>query len=687
MSEQEASNHNPCLAFHWSDSQAKTVEVVSSLNEWKLPGFKLERYSYGEFACFLGQQEPFDKIYFKFVIDGSRWEVNRNLPVFVDEFGNENNRWTPQQATDHHDALILHVQKQQTLSRVDMGELCRLALAAHGLYDQYYNELECIVDRIVSDTGRLTLPISGTLEVFVLLRFQPRKHVFISNQFERNGKHSNSDDVWVAAFPADTSSNPYLPLSVSLSSSEKERRMESECATLRFLKEHTSLPVPEVFSYDVRYPPVKDLTWEQKAHDKRAGIINKVDWPFILMEKLGGLSFQQYWSLVGNPSEQNPDLKDLNMRRQKIFEQLAMYQLELAKHPIAACGYLTLNLSYWHRPDKNSRTPKSSFGVRPCIFDTCRPFTDSVVAAFPDRRARLCFPLANPTNCLSSITARFNHLFSHNSKRPRIISDPTVETEKDHFIALEQMRSLVFETLGLNYETGPFILQHANLFPQNIFLTANSEKDFKISGIIDWDFASSVPIQISACPPRMCLGRLQIGNENDVQEAQASSIFHSPIFPQNVLGMQRTEYFACLKRIENILEGKEGRGLAVCRDSTGDKGHLSEVLRQEMVLPVYILDEICSTSLQALTGRVAHIYLPLIFEMIRGHKWDNVKNAILSDGAMHYAVEKWEKGQEDWNHHQSFVLQTECSDQLAASKEECLDEVATSLPGCLDSDF
>jgi hypothetical protein len=199
-----------------------------------------------------------------------------------------------------------------------MGELCRLALAAHGLYDQDYNELECVVDRIVSDTGRFTLPISGTLEVFVLLRFQPRKHVFISSQFERNGKHKNSDDVWVAAFPADTSSNPYLPLYVSLSSSEKERRMESECATLRFLKEHTSLPVPEVFSYDVRYPPVKDLTWEQKAHDKRAGIINKVDWPFILMEKLGGLSFQQYWSLVGNPSEQNPDLKDLNMRRQKV---------------------------------------------------------------------------------------------------------------------------------------------------------------------------------------------------------------------------------------------------------------------------------------------------------------------------------------------------------------------------------
>lgn len=48
-----------------SDSRANTVEVVSSLDDWKLPGFKLERYQYGEFACFLGQQKFFGEVYFK----------------------------------------------------------------------------------------------------------------------------------------------------------------------------------------------------------------------------------------------------------------------------------------------------------------------------------------------------------------------------------------------------------------------------------------------------------------------------------------------------------------------------------------------------------------------------------------------------------------------------------------------
>lgn len=250
-----------------------------------------------------------------------RWEIDRSLPIFVDEFGNENNRWTPQQATDHHDACILHVQRQQTLSKVDMGELCRLALSAHGLYGQHCNELECVVDRRIPDTGRFALPISGTLEEFILLRFQPIKRVFVPNGFEKNGKHKD-DDVWVAGFPADTSLHPYIVADLTLSNSEKERRMESECATVRFLKEHTTLPVPEVFSYDVRYPPVKNLTWEQKVHDKRAGIINKVEWPFIIIDKFGNLPFPNYWAHIGNPSDQDPNLKGLNDMRQKVFHLL-----------------------------------------------------------------------------------------------------------------------------------------------------------------------------------------------------------------------------------------------------------------------------------------------------------------------------------------------------------------------------
>lgn len=199
-----------------------------------------------------------------------------------------------------------------------MGELCRLALAAHGLYDQHCNKLECIADRRVPDSGRFILPISSTLEEFVMLRFQPVGHVFIPNGFEKNKKYGDADDVWVAGFPADTTLHPYVIADLTLSNSEKERRMESECATVRFLKEHTTLPVPEVFSYDVRYPPVKSLTWEQRAHDKRAGIINKVEWPFILMDKFGTLPFPDYWAHVGNPSEQDPNIKDLDGVRQKV---------------------------------------------------------------------------------------------------------------------------------------------------------------------------------------------------------------------------------------------------------------------------------------------------------------------------------------------------------------------------------
>lgn len=360
-----------------------------------------------------------------------------------------------------------------------------------------------------------------------------------------------------------------------------------------------------------------------------------------------------------------------------MLEQLAKYQLELARHPVAACGYLTLNLSCWQRPDKNARTAKSSFGIRPCFFDTCQPFTDSVVTAFPDRRVRLRFPLAHSTNCLSSITARFNHLLSHNSRRARVISDTTKESEKDHFVALEQLRSLVFEIFGTEYENGPFILQHANLFPQNIFLAADPNKHLKISGIIDWDSAASVPIQVAACPPRMCLGRLETGNDGDkIHSIQETSLFHAPIFPEDVLAKQRSDYYTCLERVERLPQTSKGRNSTIFYDSKGNKKHFSEVLKQEMVLPIYILDEICSTSLQALTGRVAQMYLPLVYEMIKGHKWVGVKEAVLTKGAIRYVVEEWEKEQKETNHL-----------DMVASQSECLDQSVVPLVECLDSDF
>lgn len=278
---------------------------------------------------------------------------------------------------------------------------------------------------------------------------------------------------------------------------------------------------------------------------------------------------------------------------------------------------------------------------------------------------------------MSSITARFNHLLSHNSRRPRVISDITKESEKDHFVALEQLRSLVFEIFGTEYENGPFILQHANLFPQNIFLAADSTKNLKISGIIDWDSAASVPIQVAACPPRMCLGRLEIGNDGDhIQSIQETSLFHSPIFPEDVLAKQRSDYYTCLERIETLLQASEGRSYTICHNPKRNKKRLSEVLKQEMVLPVYILDEICSTSLQALTGRVAHMYLPLVYEMVKGHKWEGVKEAVLTKGATRYVVEGWEKEQKETNHHEAIV-----------SQSECLDQPIVLLSKCLDSDF
>lgn len=59
------------------------MEVVSSLDGWKLPGFKLERYSFGEFACFLGRQEPFNEISFKVSLSAKGFSELRLLTRVV----------------------------------------------------------------------------------------------------------------------------------------------------------------------------------------------------------------------------------------------------------------------------------------------------------------------------------------------------------------------------------------------------------------------------------------------------------------------------------------------------------------------------------------------------------------------------------------------------------------------------
>lgn len=270
--------------------------------------------------------------------------------MILDEYGYENNRWTPSEATAYHDACVQRLRRRITLAHVDQVELCRLALSIHGQIDKDGRQLECVVDAAAPDIGNgasLELLMSGLFNEIVFLRFQPLEGRPDEGQLESvmNNKGSrvpkmddkvnetgrsfvksqdmdeHANDVWVAKFPAD-----FLPhwLDGCRSNSERERRMESECATMRFLNEHTGIPAPQVYAYDVRYVSLPGSTPESITNrsdpDAKDPVAeNKVGWPFILMEKFGTWTLLPYWGFAGDPKDNEPLLLEKNKFRAAVF--------------------------------------------------------------------------------------------------------------------------------------------------------------------------------------------------------------------------------------------------------------------------------------------------------------------------------------------------------------------------------
>lgn len=327
--------------------------------------------------------------------------------------------------------------------------------------------------------------------------------------------------------------------------------------------------------------------------------------------------------------------KDKN-KIQQILEQMVGFQMELAQHPLTACGYLTLNRPRWQiRNEKSTRknsAPKSAFGIRPCIYDTCMPFANSIVSAFGSIGGISLFPPARASNSLNSVTARFQHFLTHGAVN-----------SKNHFIALWQLRAMIHGVFGARYENGPFMLQHPDLFPKNILVTENEDGSLAVSCITGWEDTQVVPVQIAACPPRMCLGRLRYSD--DSKPLQCDNLFQASVFSEKALSRHRHKYGNSMVAFEDHIV-KAGYEPAIWEGFGGVKIYLSEVLREEMVLPVYVLDELCSGSMyKLLTEDVIVKYFPLVYKMVKGHEWEDVKLAVLSKGAMQIALQDWEKRQ------------------------------------------
>lgn len=212
-------------------------------------------------------------------------------------------------------------------------------------------------------------------------------------------------------------------------------QFESEVATMRYVKQHTTISVPEVYNYNATY-------------DNILGV------PYMFMEYIQGKPYPY-------PFSQRGIIRDLDIL--KIHLQLVNFTRQLASLPFSSIGQLHFS------PENGS---------------------DVIVGPIVDRKGRMYGPFQN-ANDFYLERARLvyeDELRIANTEKVLDAGDTVwkdrVETALVHCEAAAKVGRIASGD-------GPFMLKHVDLHWQNILL----DEQCTVVGIIDWEWAHTVPIE------------------------------------------------------------------------------------------------------------------------------------------------------------------------------------------------
>jgi hypothetical protein len=223
-------------------------------------------------------------------------------------------------------------------------------------------------------------------------------------------------------------------------------KFSGEIATLRFLREKTSVRVPRLIGYSLG--------------DEDISI------PFMITQNVPGLPLTIYWSRFGKHSS----------CVDRILDSLAQQYLELLSHPFDRIGSLRLT------PDGKSW----EIGTSPISVDQ-----------FDTSRDGLKITLSKPHTTSLDYYVSQTHLFKRYTNEQR----NSVCDEQDailKYITPEVFRRVIPHFNNDRFNCGPFFLFHLDLHPTNVITNNNWE----VEAILDWEFASALPIEVAFSPPR-----------------------------------------------------------------------------------------------------------------------------------------------------------------------------------------
>jgi serine/threonine protein kinase len=210
----------------------------------------------------------------------------------------------------------------------------------------------------------------------------------------------------------------------------------SEACTMRLLKEQTTIPIPEVYSFDTR-------------------LDNEIGCPYILMEYIEGTSLFDVWFDRSVPEGV------LHERRIRCLTDVASTMLQLKKFKFERCGSITFDKTGWLGQNVG---PMRFLDLEAML----RPLKNGDVASTP---TIMLGPFGTAKDLFLS---HFHRLTTPNYKYGQ---------------GIHKLLRLLIEYLPQHADIKGFVLSHPDFDIQNFLVT----KDGALRAIIDWDGVCAEP--------------------------------------------------------------------------------------------------------------------------------------------------------------------------------------------------
>ncbi|KAF5615665.1 phosphotransferase enzyme family [Fusarium tjaetaba] len=226
-------------------------------------------------------------------------------------------------------------------------------------------------------------------------------------------------------------------------------KVQSEVATMRYVEHNTTVPIPRVYTYG-RAP---DLL----VQDGSATVA------FLICDYISGQSLSLK-ALAGATED----------RRKHLYHDLIDILSQLYKLEFSVAGSLM---------------PNPAGGPDPVI--------GPILSMSANELYRCCQQQGGlePPSSEGQYLAYQSHILSETYRLPT--QDLSSDQVRMELFALESLTKHAFGSLEFPESTTPFSMAHQDLRCSNIIVT----QDLHVSGIIDWEFAGTIPRYLSTPPP------------------------------------------------------------------------------------------------------------------------------------------------------------------------------------------